>query len=164
MSCNLRHPMSLRHPVCRVATMSRPLEKYVSFAEYSLFYRSLLQKRHAIWRRLLIEATPYALSVNASGHLCEWVVSNISVCCVALSNELYRTHGMRHVARIHETSFTCVPCRTYTWDIRTCGTPHSYVYARIHETWHTCEWGMLCVWMSQAIYANELCRTHQCVV
>jgi len=31
----------------------------VSFAEYCLFYRSFLQKRHIIWRSLLIEATPY---------------------------------------------------------------------------------------------------------
>ena len=33
----------------------------VSFAEYSLFYRALLQKRHIILRSLLIVATPYAL-------------------------------------------------------------------------------------------------------
>ena len=35
------------------------LKWYVSFAEYRLFYRSLLQKRPVIWRSLLIEATPY---------------------------------------------------------------------------------------------------------
>ena len=34
----------------------------VSFAEYSLFYRALLQKRPIIWRSLLIEATPYAFA------------------------------------------------------------------------------------------------------
>jgi len=33
---------------------------YVSFAEYSLFYRALLQKRPMILRSLLIVATPYA--------------------------------------------------------------------------------------------------------
>ena len=32
---------------------------YVSFAEYRLFYRALLQKRPIILRRLLIVATPY---------------------------------------------------------------------------------------------------------
>jgi len=32
---------------------------YVSFAEYSLFHRSLLEKRLMILRSLLIEATPY---------------------------------------------------------------------------------------------------------
>jgi len=32
----------------------------LSFAEHSLFYRALLQKRPAILRSLLIETTPYA--------------------------------------------------------------------------------------------------------
>ena len=32
---------------------------YVSFAEYRLFYRALLQKRSIIFRSLLIVATPY---------------------------------------------------------------------------------------------------------
>ena len=47
-----------------VATISRLLENYrsllqniVSFAEYSLFYRALLQKRPMILRSLLFEAT-----------------------------------------------------------------------------------------------------------
>ena len=35
------------------------LKSYVSFAEYRLFYRALLQKRRIILRRLLIVATPY---------------------------------------------------------------------------------------------------------
>jgi len=36
------------------------LKSYVSFAEYSLFYRALLQKRPIILRSLLIVATPEA--------------------------------------------------------------------------------------------------------
>ena len=36
------------------------LKLQVSFAEYSLFYKSLLQKRTIILRSLLIVATPYA--------------------------------------------------------------------------------------------------------
>jgi len=35
------------------------LKSWVSFAEYSLFYRALLQKRPVILRSLLIVATPY---------------------------------------------------------------------------------------------------------
>ena len=35
------------------------LKLQVSFAEYSLFYRDLLQKRPIILRSLLIVATPY---------------------------------------------------------------------------------------------------------
>jgi len=40
------------------------LKLQVSFAEYPLFYRSLLQKRPRIIRSLLIEATPYALTTD----------------------------------------------------------------------------------------------------
>jgi len=35
----------------------------VSFAEYSLFCRALLQKRPIIWRSLLIVATPYTMPI-----------------------------------------------------------------------------------------------------
>ena len=42
-----------------VATSSRLLKMMRSFAEHSLFYRALLQKRRIISRSLLIVATPY---------------------------------------------------------------------------------------------------------
>ena len=44
-----------------VATISRLLKLQVSFAEYRLFYRALLQKRPIILSSLLIAATPYPL-------------------------------------------------------------------------------------------------------
>jgi len=37
------------------------LKLQVSFAEYRLFYRSLLQKRPTLLRSLQVAATPYAL-------------------------------------------------------------------------------------------------------
>ena len=40
------------------------LKLQVSFAEYSLFYRALLQKRPTIWRSLLIVATPYQIAAS----------------------------------------------------------------------------------------------------
>ena len=40
------------------------LKLFVSFAEYSLFYRALFQKRPTIWRSLLIVATPYQWDVS----------------------------------------------------------------------------------------------------
>ena len=42
------------------------LKLYVSFAEYNLFYRALLQKRPMILRRLLIVVTPYPLPLHVS--------------------------------------------------------------------------------------------------
>jgi len=41
-----------------VATISRLLQMQVSFAEYRLFHRALLQKRPIIIRSLLVVATP----------------------------------------------------------------------------------------------------------
>jgi len=41
---------------------------YVSFAEYSLFYRALLQKRPIILRSLLSVATKYEISTHAHTH------------------------------------------------------------------------------------------------
>jgi len=55
-----------------VATISRLLKIIGLFAEYSLFYRALLQERPMILRSLLIEATPYSLkSVCLS--ICIWI-------------------------------------------------------------------------------------------
>jgi len=44
-----------------VATVSRIDKLYVSFAEYCLFYRALLQKKPIILSILLTVATPYDL-------------------------------------------------------------------------------------------------------
>jgi len=63
----IRHPMGLRHPVEEwmlektnygVARLVGSLKSHTYFAEYSLFYRALLQKRPKISRSLLIVATP----------------------------------------------------------------------------------------------------------
>jgi len=45
------------------------LKLQVSFGEYSLFYRSLLQKRPIILRSLLIEAIPYCYQGHPKWHL-----------------------------------------------------------------------------------------------
>ena len=45
------------------------LKLQVSFAEYSLFYRALLQKRPVVLRSLLIVATPYLYISYAFTHI-----------------------------------------------------------------------------------------------
>ena len=40
------------------------METYISFVEYRLFYRALLQKRHVIFKNLLIVATQYAANMH----------------------------------------------------------------------------------------------------
>jgi len=42
------------------------LKLYVSFAEYGLFYKALLQKRPVISSSLLIAATPYPPSCDGT--------------------------------------------------------------------------------------------------
>jgi len=53
------HPSSSPFPPMGWQRWLDSLNLQTSFAEYSLFYRSLLQKRPIILRSLLIEATPY---------------------------------------------------------------------------------------------------------
>ena len=50
-----------RHCLCYVGWLRlvSSIKLLVSFTEYRLFYRALLQKRPLIFRRLLIVATPY---------------------------------------------------------------------------------------------------------
>jgi len=62
----------------------RSLQLYVSFAEYGLFYKALVQKRPIIWRSLLLVATPYSMSVPwwiptgdvAHLDICTWPCNN----------------------------------------------------------------------------------------
>ena len=53
--------MKEKMPLMPLARLVGSLKLQVSFAEYSLFYRALLQKRRIILRSLLMVATPYDL-------------------------------------------------------------------------------------------------------
>jgi len=62
----------MSHITYMVNTMGRlrlvsSLKLQVSFAEYRLFYRALLQKRPVLLRSLLIVATPYMIHVPITG-------------------------------------------------------------------------------------------------
>jgi len=76
----------------RVATISRLLNKKVSFAEYSLFYRALLQKRPMFLGSLLIVATSYpsyyvwyALVMSR-----QWIIH--FVLCIHAKESCHMTH------------------------------------------------------------------------
>ena len=56
------------------------LKLQVSFAEYSLFYRSLLQKRPMILRSLLIVATLYLYILIKTIDVCSGVVRGMCMC------------------------------------------------------------------------------------
>ena len=70
---------------------------YVSFAEYSLFYRALLQKRPIIVRSLLIVATPYGY----------WVMSHE---CAVSSNESWMCRNVHDEPHMDD-DVVCQICR-----------------------------------------------------
>jgi len=86
------------------------LKLHVSFAEYRLFYRALLQKRHIILRSLLIEATPYDSAIFVT-----WLIV-----CVPWLIDVFGFVGMQQ--QWHET-LKCVK-----WIIRVCTMTHLCVW------------------------------------
>ena len=90
------------------------LKWWVSFAEYHLFYRSLLQKRPIIWRSLLVAATPYVD--------CKCAFFCLSVTCL----HVYRsTHS-------HTQTLTHTQAHTHTFTHS-----HTHTYTHIHTHTHT---------------------------
>jgi len=97
-----------------VASISRLLKLQVSFAEYRLFYRALLQKRPIILRSLLVIATPY------------------EVCgCTYLSKVRRKCGGARYLAYSVPISFVGGPWRA-TGD-SVCGRVISMLYQYGHH-------------------------------
>ena len=109
------------------------LKLQVSFAEYSLFYRALLQNRPVILRGLLIVATPYDMT-----HPYVWHASFLCVTC------LIHMCDMTHPYVWHD-SFTCV-----TWHIDMCdmNRPNVWHDSIICVTWiiHMCDMTHSYVW------------------
>ena len=67
---NYKEPTNRSHPIVSLC---------LSFAEYSLFCRALLQKRPIIIRSLLIVATPYCIAYRSS--------FAVPLQCIALSRQ-----------------------------------------------------------------------------
>jgi len=64
--CCVSHNSCIRYDTMGWLRLVGSLKLWISFAEYSLFYRALLQKRPIILRSLLIVATPYSLTSRSS--------------------------------------------------------------------------------------------------
>jgi len=108
------------------------LKLQVSFVEYRLFYRALLQKRPIIWKSQLIVATSYAwvmsyvwishvthmdeschpyecvLYMNESCHTKEWVLSHIWM------SHIIHMSGVTHMDEIHVTHVRYKHAHTHT--------------------------------------------------
>ena len=84
------------------------LKSQVSFAEYRLFYRTLLQKRPIILRSLLIVATPYEETHSRNVYTkCILEGNGWQVCCRVCKHDfaaIVRLNGARYgVVYIHTT-------------------------------------------------------------
>jgi len=85
------------------------LQLLVSFVEYCLFYRALLQKRHMILRSLLIVATPYDIRthviLHTRSHVCVYKCSPtiIKITCVR------KSHGVATIGRL--LKIICLFCK-----------------------------------------------------
>ena len=115
------------------------LKSEVSLAEYSLFYRALLQKRPIIWRSLLIVVTPYVYMYRErtrgiAGVIYEshrsiqqcargGVSCRVCVCmCVCLS-----MLDMRSNAYVYTGVYT------QYFNVVVCNTPQSHTMSRLLE-------------------------------
>jgi len=82
------------------------LKLQVSFAEYGLFYRSLLKKRPMIWRSLLVAAIPQSLVARWSRWLPKRMKSHMS------PKYLTWIRIYKHVYHLCHTLRTCKPPQT----------------------------------------------------
>jgi len=70
------------------------LKLYISFAEYRLFYRALLQKRPIILRSLLTEATPYLKYTSDIQPIADRVAQNLEIISKTFSSHQNSAHGI----------------------------------------------------------------------
>jgi len=82
------------------------LKLQVSFAEHSLFYRALLQKRPIILRSLLLEATPYSALLKS---VCACVCVCMCACaCDTSDRALVQTrHRCRAIYFRRRATYMC---------------------------------------------------------
>ena len=77
-------------------------KSHVSFAEYSLFYRALLQKRPIIWRSLLIVATPYFAQSRVKSHIGMSHVTRMNESWLLIHAERFIIHAYTHTCGVNQ--------------------------------------------------------------
>ena len=144
---------------------------YVSFAEYSLFYRALLRKRSIILRSLLIVATPQTLrdskkKVRRISVVCRACarssatnLSNPLIATTYLSNPLNTTSNLSNP--LIATTYLSNPLIATTYlsnPLIATNTSQSYLrwdFSRVNESSHIYAWVMLHTWMSRVICMKD---------
>ena len=119
------------------------LKLQVSFAESSLFYRALLQKRRVILRSLLFVATLYFFgSFYSTEPYNQWLLcgkrpATSGILCIFATPQWMRVHAYKH-ARTHahtQHTHTCTGC-VLTRDHKRGRHTHTHTRARTHTHTH----------------------------
>ena len=109
------------------------LQLWVSFAEYRLYCRALLQKRPIILRSLLVEATLHDESIRMTQLM---HMSNMTHSHVSHAMHMTHSHVYRDMAHLLHTC-------DVTWLIHMCDMTHSYVW---HDSpasgWSAAPWAL----------------------
>jgi len=141
------------------------LKLWVSFAEYRLFYRALLQKRPIILRSLLIEAThiehPFFFCLAYVCHASFWRANREQDrkrmdCCIG---PVCLIHACKERARQKENGLL-YRYRTY----RVFYSLSVLLFAHVNEAWHAYEWVTSHIWMRHGTHINESRHTYECVM
>jgi len=121
------------------------LKFQVSFAEYRLFYKALLQKRPIILRSLLIEGTPYMWLAKRMVHdLCVCVHVFTCVCqeflysrvCVGVRVYIYENTHIQ--IQTHTYKYTHTQTNTHTqWNTHISTHLRTHTHTHIHTRTHT---------------------------
>jgi len=89
------------------------IKLYVSYAQYSRFYKALLQRRPIILRSLLIAATPYVNKYRAFFLKC------VAVCCgVVLCVAVWRSVVEAALCKTQITVLGCKVIIYFSWEVR----------------------------------------------
>jgi len=114
--CTLLHTRYISHIAIGWLRLVGSLKLYVSFAEYRLFYRALLQKRPIVLRSLLIVATPYTWMshdypfntrvVRRMLHYARHPLHFSANRCICVMISWTNTSLVRHMSHVCETPVT----------------------------------------------------------
>jgi len=122
------------------------LKLHVSFAEYRLFYRALLQKRPIILRSLLIEDTPYQHSLTWEGvflrkrphlrHDSSYVMTSLMTCNLRHPISLFRKRATNYRADLRKMTCKDKACNSYeSSPLLSCVTNYRIIIRNASETW-----------------------------
>jgi len=104
LSCDLTH-VTCCSAIGRLRLVGS-IELQVSFAEYSLFYTALLQKRHITLSILLTKATPYGVHETNSVLQCVALFHSVLQCVVVYCCVLQCVARVLQCVVVHEWHMT----------------------------------------------------------